>query len=360
MVYFKLLYATLAVCALFFSKANGDIDLPLRGWAEAKWHNNDYVKGKPVKQLVIAHRGASAYLPEHTLEGASMAHAMNSDFIEPDIVLTKDGIPIVLHDLTLESTTDVSNIFPFRHREDGRYYAIDFSLEEIKMLQVNERRSDETGDNKYPSRFPSDAAIFRVPTLDELILLIHGLNKSRNKHIGIYPEIKEPGFHLAEGKDITLIVLKHLKKHGYSKRSDNIFLQCFDPRTLQRIKWDLHSELKLIQLIDEDGLYTRDGLDYKEMKTIAGLDTISEYAQGVGIWGDDLVVSNRYGYRPRKELVEHAHRRGLLVHVYTLRKDKLPSYANTWPEMISLFFGTLNVDGAFSDFPDEVKKQVVT
>ena len=146
------------------------------------------------KTIVIAHRGASGYLPEHTLESASLAHNMGADFIEPDLVLSKDEVVVILHDIHLESTTNVKSLFPNRKREDGHWYAIDFTLAELKSLYVHERTQKSSTKAVFPKRFPVHLNIFQIPTLDEFILLIHGLNKSRNKKIGIYPEIKNPFF----------------------------------------------------------------------------------------------------------------------------------------------------------------------
>ena len=132
-------------------------------------------------KIVIAHRGASAYLPEHTLAGVSMAHAWDVDFIEPDIVLSKDRVPVVLHDIHLELTTNVEDTFPKKKRKDGRYYAIDLSLAELKQLRVHERINPKTGKIAFPARFPAKLSAFQIPTLSEYIELIQGLNSSRQK-----------------------------------------------------------------------------------------------------------------------------------------------------------------------------------
>ena len=153
-----------------------------------------YAQDKPI---VIAHRGACGYVPEHTLEAASMAHAMQVDFIEQDVVLSKDNIPVVLHDIHLDTVTDVAQKFPGRARSDGRFYAIDFALDEIKQLFVHERISLKTGKAVFPNRFDASKALFRVPTLEEEIELIKGLNAATGRDIGIYVEIKKPAWHLS-------------------------------------------------------------------------------------------------------------------------------------------------------------------
>jgi len=155
------------------------------------------------KKIVIAHRGACGYLPEHTLEAKAMAYGMGADYIEQDVVLTRDDRAVVLHDIHMDTVTDVAKAFPDRKREDGRYYAIDFTLDEIKKLHVTERMDLETGKPVFPGRFPAGKSGFRVPTLEEEIELIQGLNKSTGKDVGIYPEIKSPAWHRSEGKDIS-------------------------------------------------------------------------------------------------------------------------------------------------------------
>ena len=130
------------------------------------------------KKIVIAHRGASGYLPEHTLASKAMAYAMKPHFLEQDLVLSKDDIPVVIHDIHLETITDVAVKFPDRKRADGRYYVIDFSFLELKQLQVTERFDPKTGRAVYKDRFPVHTATFQLHSLQEEIELIQGLNKS--------------------------------------------------------------------------------------------------------------------------------------------------------------------------------------
>ena len=142
------------------------------------------------KKLVIAHRGASGYIPEHTFSGAVMAYALGADYLELDVVMTKDGHLIVMHDLTLDATTNVEVIFPSRKNKKGNYNVIDFNLNEIKLLKVHERTSRQSEDASFPSRFPVEIQIFEVPTLDEMILLVKGLSKSFGRNMGLYIELK--------------------------------------------------------------------------------------------------------------------------------------------------------------------------
>ena len=140
------------------------------------------------KPLIIAHRGASAYLPEHSLLAATAAHMENVDYIELDLVLTKDKTPIVLHDITLDKTTNVAKVFPKKHRKNKKFYALDFTLSEIKQLSTHERKNF-LGKTRYPSRFPSTLELTKVASLDEMVDLIWGLNQSRKKNMkGVFSE----------------------------------------------------------------------------------------------------------------------------------------------------------------------------
>ena len=161
-------------------------------------------------KLVIAHRGASGYLPEHTLPAVAMAHALGADYIEQDVVLSKDNVPMVLHDIHLDTVTDVARRFPDRKREDGRYYVIDFTLAELKQLNASERFDPKTGLAVFPTRFPVGKGSFQIPTLEEELQLIQGLNTSTGREAGVYPEVKEPAWHRTQGRDLSPILLESL------------------------------------------------------------------------------------------------------------------------------------------------------
>ena len=284
--------------------------------------------------LVIAHRGASGYLPEHTLPAVAMAYAMGADYIEQDVVLTKDGIPIVLHDLYLEPTTDVAEKFPGRAREDGHFYAIDFNLNEIRTLAVGERRKG--GEAMFPERFPTPVQILRIPTLMEEIDLIQGLNHSTGQDVGIYVELKHPDFHEDAGQDFPAIVLQVLYAYGYRDAGDKVFLQCFDDGTL-RFLAD-HTEIRRVQLIDDKNL------------TESRAREIATYAQGVGPW---------IGYlEDRPEFVVAAQAAGLEVHPYTFRADVLPRGVSDFDALLDIFVRGMRVDGVFTDHPDLARRYV--
>jgi glycerophosphoryl diester phosphodiesterase len=284
--------------------------------------------------LVIAHRGASGYLPEHTLPAAAMAYAMGSDYIEQDVVLTKDDVPIVLHDLFLETTTDVAEQFPGRARDDGHYYAIDFSLEEIRSLRVGERRKGD--DAMFPERFPVGVNVMRVPTLAEEIELIQGLNRSTGGDVGIYVELKHPDFHAAAGRTFPASVLQILYAYGYRGPGDKVFLQCFDEGTLRFLKD--HTDIRLVQLLEDREL------------TAERATEIATYAQGVGPW---------IGYlADRPEFVVSAQEAGLEVHPFTFRADKLPGNVKSYQALLDQFIRRMRVDGVFTDHPDITRRYV--
>jgi glycerophosphoryl diester phosphodiesterase len=135
--------------------------------------------------LVIAHRGASGYLPEHTLEAKAYAHALGADYLEQDLVATRDDQVIVIHDIHLDRVTNVASVYPDRHRDDGRYYARDFDLAEIKALGAGARRGDDGETATFPNRYPLSFGPFRIPTLREEIKFIQGLNRATGRVAGI-------------------------------------------------------------------------------------------------------------------------------------------------------------------------------
>ncbi|QTE24049.1 glycerophosphodiester phosphodiesterase [Polaribacter cellanae] len=299
-------------------------------------------KKQPVmnKKVVIAHRGASGYLPEHTMEAKAMAYAMNPDFIEQDLVLSKDNVPIVIHDIYLDDVTDVATKFPSKKREDNRYYVIDFTFEELQTLAVSERFNPKTGEQFYKNRFPKGKGNFKLHSFQQEIEMIQGLNKATGKNIGIYPEIKEPEFHKKEGKNLTKIVLKILADYGYKTKKDNCILQCFDAKELERIRKELKSNLFLVQLMEFPE-------EAKNLKHFA------RYADGIGPWYKQILdkkVDGKWQFTP---LVSKAHQLGLKVHPYTFRADQLDEF-NSFEEMMQTLLIDANVDGAFTDFPDKL------
>lgn len=302
----------------------------------AKPKNLSTMKSK----IVIAHRGASGYLPEHTLEAKAMAYAMNADFLEQDLVLSKDNIPMVIHDIYLDDVTDVAKKYPTKRRNDNRFYVIDFTFDELKTLQVTERFDPKTGNQFYKNRFPIWKGNFKLHSLQEEIELIQGLNKSTGKNIGIYPEIKEPEFHKKEGKNLTEIVLKTLADFGYKTKKDNCILQCFDAKELKRIRTELQSELFLVLLTEFD----------QDVKNLADIAT---FADGIGPYYKQILSEKIDGKFTFTSLVSSAHQLNLKVHPYTFRADALDEFSS-FEEMMQTLLIDANIDGCFTDFPDLV------
>ena len=303
-------------------------------------------------KAVIAHRGASGYLPEHTLEAKAMAYAQGADFIEQDLVMSKDDHVIVLHDLYLDTVSDVQDVFPDRARSDDRYYVIDFTLAELRQLSVSERfkLADGTRAPVFEKRFPLQRSSFQIATFAEEIELIQGLNRSTGGSVGIYPEIKDPAFHHDEGKDIAAAALKVLDAYGYGKSPDKVFFQCFDANELQRVHADLlpamNLNIPLVQLLRPES-------EEQQAITSGELEAIASYAAGIGPSMHLIVHPESSGENLQiSSLVPDAHALGLVVHPYTFRHDLLPSYATDFDALLKLFLDDIGVDGVFTDFPD--------
>lgn len=320
-------------------------------------------------KIVIAHRGASGYLPEHTLPAKAMAYAQGADYLEQDLVMTKDDHLVVLHDHYLDRVTDVAERFPDRARKDGRYYAIDFTLDEIKSLKFTEGFDIENGKQvqTYPGRFPMSKSDFRVHTFEEEIEFVQGLNHSTGKNIGIYPEMKAPWFHHQEGKDIAAKTLEVLKKYGYSDKQDKVYLQSFDVAELKRIKNELEPkmgmDLNLVQLIaytdwnetqekKPDGSWVNYNYDW--MFKPGAMKQVAEYADGIGPDYHMLVdQTSKKGNIVLTGMVQDAHQNQMTVHPYTVRADQLPDYATDVNQLYDILYNKAGVDGLFTDFPDK-------
>lgn len=286
-------------------------------------------------KIIIGHRGAAGYLPEHTLAGYAFGYALGADYLEPDLVLTKDDHFICLHDIYLDPTTNVEQIFPDRHRSDGRWYAADFTLAEIKTLSVHER-CKLNGDPYFPDRFPVGKSKFEVPSFAEMIELVQGLNKSTGRDVGIYPELKRPSWHAEQGLPMEQALIDILDRYGYMAADAKVYVQCFEPDSLKKLR-ELGAKLPLIQLVSASWTYA-------SMWTEEGLDAIASYADGIGPSKTIIEKNPKY--------VEWAHARGLVVHPYTFRKDQLPSQYACLTDELNQFYYKYNVDGVFTDFVD--------
>jgi len=292
--------------------------------------------------VVIAHRGASGYLPEHTTEGVVLAHAMLADYIEQDVVLSKDGIPIVFHDLILDDVTNAATVFPELKRADGHWYAMDLALEELRTLTVTERRSPSRPWKDKGNRFPLESGSFRISTLAEHLQLIQGLNKTRPNQAGVYVEFKGPAEHRAAGLDISKAILRVLTQYGYDSPDDHIYLQCFDEAEVRRLRNELKTPLLIIQLLSQPA-------------AAAKLKTIAEVADGIGVPLSHVVTGKNEDETPQlTELVRNAHANALQVHVWTFRTDALPEFAGSATEYLEWLVVAAGVDGIFADQPDVV------
>lgn len=304
------------------------------------------------RPIVIAHRGASGYLPEHTLEAKAYAHALGADFLEQDVVLTRDGVAIVLHDIHLDTVSDVARRFPGRQRADGRFYAIDFDWDEVQQLRVSERFQAHSGKAVFPSRFPVGQSRFSIPSLQQELEFIAGLNASTGRTAGIYPEIKQPAFHRAAGQDISQIVLEIIDHTGWARDKSRVFIQCFEPVETRRIREDLGCELPIIQLLGEKKWEELVKAE-RRADLVVELQRVREYADGIGPALSHLLLAREPdGTLRTSSLVEAAHQLQLKVHPWTIRADDLPQEVESLEELHRVLFTQLGVDGAFSDFPD--------
>lgn len=277
--------------------------------------------------LVIAHRGASGYLPEHTLEAYRMAIEQGADFIEPDLVVTRDNVLVARHDIYLSTTTNVAEVFPERMRSlEGRedWFVHDFTLAELRQLRARQPfkgRSTEHDDR------------YRIPTFSEVLELLQAVQGDRT--IGVYPELKAPGLFQSAGHDVVSLLLADLKAHGITS---DIFIQCFEAETLRRL--DTLTDLPLVMLVMPR---SRDNLAEPNIP----LAEISEFADGVGAM--KYLLMDRTGQS--SGFVQQAKSLGLFVHAWTFRDDQLPPLINSGEEELLLFL-KLGIDGFFTDFPD--------
>jgi glycerophosphoryl diester phosphodiesterase len=302
----------------------------------------------PPRPFEIAHRGASGFLPEHTLEAVALAHGLGAAYIEQDVVLSSDDVPVVLHDITLDATTDVAARFPGRARQDGKHYAIDFTLAELKSLEVRERFHPETGEPVHPGRYRGKGPVFHLATLEESLALVEGLNASTGRTAGVYVEIKRPAWHRTAGKDPGKAVVAMLKRFGYREKTDACYVQCFEHDEVRRLRSELGWKGRLVQLLG--GGKTGEGnSDFARFRTPEGLKELAEWVDGIGPAIGDVVQGDAPGERVFTPLVGDAHAAGLEVHPYTARADALPKWAKTYDDVIDAL-REAGVDGYFTDF----------
>ncbi len=284
--------------------------------------------------LVIAHRGASGYLPEHSLVAKALAHGQGADYLEQDVVATRDGELVVCHDRWLDAVTDVAGRFPGRARPDGRHYVIDFTLAEIRTLRLLERVRPENGELRFPARFARADGGFGIPTFAEELRFIAGLNRTTGRAVGIYPEVKDPAWHRSHGIELGERVLGEIAAHWHPP--GGVFLQCFDPDELRRLAAG-RPPWPLVQLVD--GSAGAGGAT----TLVAGA---ADYAQVVGL--DLRLLLCDTG----EALVATAREAGLGVHAWTARSDALPAGIPTLDALLGTLVERFGIDGVFTDFPD--------
>jgi len=307
------------------------------------------------KPQVAAHRGASAYIPEHTLPAKSMAYAMGVDFVEQDVVMTKDGRLVVMHDIHLDTTTDVAKKFPNRARQDGRYYVSDFTYDEVRSLRVTERFNPKTGKAVFASRFPDAPIDYQVPSLEEEFYQVQGLNKATGRDVSVYVEVKQPDFFTAQGLDILKAVIDTMTKFGYNSADSKAILQIFDYEAVIRSR-ELGWKGELCMLVTAGGQSTKnDKPRHAWLQTEEGIKDIAKYATIYAPNFNLLAKANADGKGyTLTNIGDLARKHGMKLHSWTLRKDSLPKGFQSWEETLDVAFKQLKIEGMFSDFPDLV------
>jgi glycerophosphoryl diester phosphodiesterase len=291
-----------------------------------------------LQPLVIAHRGASGHRPEHTLAAYELGIELGADFIEPDLVITRDGVLVARHENEISETTDVFDRPDFADRRTTRridgvavtgWFTEDFTLAELKTLRARERLPFR--DHSYDGRF-------EIPTFEEI------LDLAFRKNVGVYPETKHPSYFRRIGLPLEEPLLAALEARGWTGRDAPVFLQSFETGNLRELRQK--TGVRLIQLLEAE----RHG-----PPTPKDLAWIATYADGIGP-DKRLIVPQGHDGRllPPTSLVEDAHRAGLLVHPWTFRSDLqflASEYGGLLEREIEQFY-ELGVDGVFSDFPE--------
>lgn len=323
--------------------------------------------------IVIAHRGASGYRPEHTLEAYRLAIEMGADFIEPDLVATRDGHLVARHEPDITLTTDIAKKpeFASRRRQieidgvlhDG-WFTIDFTLQELKTLRAIQPRAERS--KEFDGQF-------EIPTLDEIIHLAKTESIRLGRVVGIYPETKHPSWHCSLGLALEAPLLAALESAGWRDRDAPVFIQSFEPGNLQWLRQ--RTSLKLVQLVGGQAtqehakpcdLYPVGALP-EDFSSLNAFRQIAAYADGIGPWKRWLI-----GTQPSADksallataptnFVALAHEAGLVVHTWTFRNEPselLKDYAGD-PTAEYRAYYALGVDGVFSDFPDTARQSLL-
>lgn len=359
-------------------------------------NDNPYPTLSGDRPLVIGHRGAAGYLPDHTLEGYKRAIDMGADFIEPDLVATKDGVLVARHEPNITGTTDVSTRPEFASRktkkmvdgvqEEG-WFVSDFTLAEIKTLRAIQPLSD---------RDQSHNGKYQIPTLEEVLDLAKNEGAKAGRTVGVYPETKHPTYHVNLGLALEDRLLAVLVKYGYTTKASPVIVQSFEVSNLKYLR--TKTQIRLVQLVDANDVNPDGSMDltapydkpydfavagdkrtFASLLTADGLKEVKTYADGIGPWkpylipskqvdankdgkADDLNGDGVIDERDRvmmapTDVVKNAHAVGLMVHPYTFRSEakRLASDFKGDPKAEYKLFYNLGVDGVFSDFPDTAK-----
>jgi glycerophosphoryl diester phosphodiesterase len=337
-------------------------------------------QGQPHAPIVIGHRGASGYVPEHTLTSYFIAMQDGADYVEPDLVMTKDGVLVARHENEIGGTTNVAEHPEFANRRatkviDGNsitgWFTEDFTLAELKTLRARERIPDTRPGN---ARFDGQ---FEVPTFEEILALVHDVEEQREararqlkvpppRRIGVYPETKHPTYFTGLGLPMEDLLVRTLERHGYKGRHGLAYIQSFEVTNLKALS--KMTQLPLVQLIEAGGapydlVAKHDPRTYADLITPAGLAEIATYAQAIG--PSKLLIIPRASdgkLGSATALVANAHAQGLLVHPWTFRAENafLPSnlQRGSAPGDRGDFAGELlpylraGIDGFFTDQPD--------
>jgi glycerophosphoryl diester phosphodiesterase len=319
--------------------------------------------------IVIAHRGACGYVPEHTLAAYFFAMQQGADFIEPDLVMTRDGVLVARHENEISQTTDVARRAQFAQRRcrkvidglsvDG-WFTEDFTLAELKQLKAIER---------LPALRPCNMRLdgmFRIPTLDEILRLVAATQSMHGATVGVYPETKHPSYFAALDLPMERVLVGELERYGYCGHDAAVFIQSFETANLRALR-EL-TAVPLVQLAEDYGqpfdfVLSGDRRTYTELMSRNGLLEIAQYADAVGVNKNLVLGAHAHGQlRAPSAVVTDAHAAGLEVHVWTLRAEnhflrsalrigKNDATHGDLPAEIEAFLAA-GVDGFFTDHPD--------
>ncbi len=339
------------------------------GSAQAAPNRGEQRLDPRAEATVIGHRGASGYRPEHTLAAYRLAIQQCADFIEPDLVSTKDGVLVARHENEIGGTTDVADHPEFADRYttktvDGRpftgWFTEDFTLAELKTLRAKER---------IPQTRPQNTAFdgqFQVPTLDQVLALARSSRTCDGDPVGVYPETKHPTYFDSVGLDLEGPLLASLREYGYTRKSSPVFVQSFETTNLKEL--DARTKVRLVQLIDCQGapydlVAQGDPRTYSDLLTARGLRGVSRYADGIGPCKDRVIPRNPDGtLAAPTNVVRDAHKVGMVVHPFTFRRENqfLPTEFRSSNDLnapgdlvgeIQVFLDA-GIDGFFTDNPD--------